>query len=211
MKIPRPLDTAELRVLGALLEKEQTTPDAYPLTVNSLVAACNQRTNREPVMDLSASDVEATLERLHEDVLVWPVSGSRSQRWRHNLDRRWELEPATKAVLTLLLLRGAQTPGELRGRADRMHAVASTEEVETILEWLAEGPEPMVVRLGRRPGQKESRWAHVIGGPVADEPDSGVAWAAEPRGSGLADRVGELEERVARLEEVLARLSGTGS
>jgi uncharacterized protein YceH (UPF0502 family) len=211
MKIPRPLDAAELRVLGALLEKEQTTPDLYPLTVNSLVAACNQRSNREPVMDLSASDVEATLERLHEDVLVWPVSGSRSQRWRHNLDRRWELEPTVKAVLTLLLLRGAQTPGELRGRTDRLHAFATTEEVELVLTLLGDGPEPLVVRLGRRPGQKESRWAHLVGGTVADEPEAAATWVAEPRGGGLADRVHELEERVARLEEILARLTGSAA
>jgi uncharacterized protein YceH (UPF0502 family) len=206
MKLPRVLDAVEIRVLGSLLEKEQTTPDAYPLSVNALVSACTQRSNRDPVMDLEAGDVDGALDRLHEEVLVWPVEGARVQRWRHNLDRRWELDAATKAVLTVLLLRGPQTPGELRARTDRVHPFDATDDVEAVLVTLAAGDEPLVVQLERRPGQKESRWAHVVGGPP-----TGPAAAPPTRdtatdtGPSLRDRVADLEQRVARLEEVLER------
>ena len=115
-RIPRLLDAADARVLGALLEKEQTTPDLYPLTLNALVAACNQKTAREPVMELSEDDARAALKRLFEDVLVWRAEGARATRWRQSVDRRWELEPATKAVITLLLLRGTRALGQI-GRA----------------------------------------------------------------------------------------------
>jgi uncharacterized protein YceH (UPF0502 family) len=209
MKLPRPLDPVEIRVLGSLLEKEQTTPDAYPLSVNALLSACTQRSNRDPVMELHAADVEAALDRLHEDVLVWPVEGARVERWRHNVDRRWELAPATKAVVTVLLLRGAQTPGELRARTERMRPFATTAEVERLLEALAAEDEPLVSQLERRPGQKESRWTHLVAGPR----DESVAAPSRPAvavdtGPSLRDRVAELETRVARLEEALARIEG---
>jgi len=208
MRLPRTLDPVEIRVLGALLEKEQTTPDQYPLTLNALVAACNQRSNRDPVMDLSAADVGNALDRLHEDVMVWPSSGARTERWRHSVDRRWELDPAAKAVITVLLLRGPQTPGELRSRTDRMHPFASTLAVEDALVELAAGGDPLVVQLERRPGQKEARWAHLVGGP----PDEvlGAPPVPEPAAAraGLADRVAELEARVERLERRLRELAG---
>jgi len=209
MRLPRLLDAVEVRVLGALLEKEQTTPEVYPLTLNALVAACNQRSNRDPVMELAAGDVEAALDRLHEDVMVWPVSGARSQRWRHNVDRRWELEPATKAVLTVLLLRGPQTPGELRSRCERMHPFDSPPEVEQALSALAEGPEALVRQLPRQPGQKEARWAHL----VASEPETPEAVTAAPtpaRRSALENRLAELEARVERLEQALAERGERG-
>lgn len=201
MRLPRTLDPVEIRVLGALLEKEQTTPDQYPLTLNALVAACNQRTNREPVMDLAPPDVAGALDRLHEDVLVWPTSGARTERWRHSVDRRWQLTPAARAVMTVLLLRGPQTPGELRGRSDRLHPFESTAEVEATLEELATGDEPLVVQLGRRPGQKEARWAHLVGGEPEDVETA--APVPPPPRDGLADRVAELERRVAALERAL--------
>lgn len=207
MRLPRTLDAVEVRVIGSLLEKEQTTPDAYPLTLNALLAACNQRSNREPVMELDAGDVRNALDRLHEDVLVWPSSGARVERWRHNLDRRWQLEPAAKAVLTVMLLRGAQTPGELRTRTERMHAFAATEEVEDVLLGLAEGPEPMVAELERRPGQREARWIHLVGDVPEEAP---VARPTPPTVDrpGLTDRVAALEERVAALEAALESLGG---
>ncbi len=124
MALPRILDSAEIRVLGCLFEKERTTPDAYPLTVNSLVAACNQKSNRNPVRCLSQADVLATLDRLHGDVLVWPVEGARVQRWRHSLERRLALEPPAMAIMTLLFLRGPQTVNELRSRAERSAPVS---------------------------------------------------------------------------------------
>src|SRR5687768_10359643 len=157
------------------MEKEQATPAYYPLTAGALLAACNQRHNREPVTDLTAVEVEAALDRLRADVLVWRGEGARSERWAHTLDRRWALDPAAKAVMTLLLLRGPQTGGELRTRAERLHAFASVEEVERLLQQLAEGDEPLVVELPRRPGQRERRWAHRVG---TDDP---LTAAAEDR------------------------------
>jgi uncharacterized protein YceH (UPF0502 family) len=121
MRLPRILDQVEIRVLGCLLEKQQSTPEYYPLTLNSLVAACNQKSNREPVMELSEPDVRAALERLRADVLVMPVEGARTERWEHRLDRRFDFDAATKAIITVLFLRGPQTAGELRTRSERMH------------------------------------------------------------------------------------------
>jgi uncharacterized protein YceH (UPF0502 family) len=202
MRLPRELDPVEIRILGALLEKEQSTPDYYPLTLNALVAACGQKSNRHPVMHLAADDVIAALDRLHEEVMVWPVQGARSDRWRHSLDRRWELEDASKAIITLLLLRGPQTPGELRGRSERLHPFRSTHEVEAALLELSQGDEPLVVCLQRRPGQKEARWAHLAGGAPSDEvlPDSASESAS---GLSLSARVTDLEARIARLEALV--------
>lgn len=203
MRPSRELDAVEVRVLGALLEKEQTTPDSYPLTVNAVRAACTQRSNRDPVMEVEEEDVRGALDRLHEEVLVWPVEGARSERWRHSVDRQWELDGPRKAILTLLLLRGPQTPGELRARSDRLHPFASTEDVVAVLSGLAGGAEPMVVVLPRAPGQKEARWTHLIGGAPTEPADQARPSAAGPRESSLRDRVAELETRVARLETLL--------
>lgn len=208
MRLPKTFDPVETRVLGALLEKEQATPEYYPLTINALVAACNQKSNRDPVMELDSSDVLDALNRLHEDVLVWQKSGGRADRWRHSLDRRWELDGPTKAIMTLLLLRGAQTPGELKGRSERLHRFASTTEVEDALRRLAEEPEPLVVQLPRRPGQKESRWMHLAAGSPEEEPlpMATIPAADSPARSRLVDRIEELEERVTQIEGELGRL-----
>ncbi len=208
MRLPRELDAVEIRVLGCLLEKEQTTPDAYPLSVNALVGGCNQKSNRDPVMGLSEADVEGALDRLHGEVMVWPVDGARIRKWRHSLDRMWNLGPATRAVMAVLLVRGAQTAGEIRARTERMHAFASAAEVEDALARLAAGDEPLTVHLARQPGQKEARWTHLVGGP----PDAQTAVfepsPVEAAKGGLSQRVTELEERVARLERILADLDG---
>jgi hypothetical protein len=190
-RLPRPLDPVECRVLGALLEKEQTTPEYYPLTVNALVAACNQKTNREPVTELTEGEVTAALERLRKNVLVWSSEGARTERWRHALDRRWRLTPATKALVTLLLLRGPQTPGELRGRSERMRRFATPAEVEAALAELAAGREPLARELPRAPGQKENRWTHVAGeegraggrGPAGEDGREGEGGPAGGRGA----------------------------
>jgi uncharacterized protein len=208
MRLPRELDAVEIRVLGCLLEKEQTTPDAYPLSVNALLGACNQKSNRDPVMNLSAGDVEGALDRLHAEVLVWPVEGARAVKWRHSLDRKWDLSPQTRAVMTVLLLRGAQTAGEIRARTERMHPFASTAEIEEVLAGLATGDDPLTVHLARQPGQKEARWTHLVGGrPEAPTAVFEPADRAEPV-PGLAQRVAELEQRVARVEEALESLRG---
>lgn len=221
MKLPRPLDPVEIRILGALLEKAQTTPDYYPMTVNALLAACNQKNNREPVMQLSEAEVWDGLDRLRQEVLVWRSEGARSERWSESITRRLGLQGDTgrKALLTLLLLRGAQTPGELRGRSERMHAFGGVDEVEAELCEMAAGEEPLVVELPRRPGQKETRWRHLLGGPLeADADDAGdfeaTAEPAPPRpraaapaaDPGLAARVEALEEQVAALAAELAAL-----
>ena len=203
MRLPRELDPIEIRVLGCLLEKERTTPDAYPLSVNALTAACNQKTNRDPVMQLTGPEVEAVLARLRSEVLVWPEEGARTRKWTHNLDRKFGLPPAAMAVMTVLMLRGPQTTGELRSRTERMHPFASTAEVEGTLVALTEGDEPLVVHLARQPGQKEARWTHLVGG----EPDLKTAEflpsTSLPHSPGLAERVAELEDRVARMEKAL--------
>ncbi len=193
-------------MLGCLLEKQQATPEYYPLTLNALAAACNQKSNRDPVMDLADGDVRGALERLRAEVLVWPVEGTRAERWEHNLDRSWELDAASKALVTVLLLRGPQTPGELRSRCERLHPFGSVGDVEAALSRLAAGPEPLVTELGRGPGQKESRWAHLVAGPPPGRSEP----APSPRTSaaaGLADRVAVLEQRIAELAGELSRLA----
>jgi len=204
VNLPRVLDAVEIRVLGCLLEKQQLTPEYYPLTVNALVAACNQRSSREPVMELGEREVLAALDRLAAHVLVWRSAGSRADRWAHSLDRRLELDPPAKAILTLLFLRGPQTPGELRGRAERMYAFSTGAEVEQVLHRLAAAPEPLVVELPRQPGHKETRWAHLAAGRpavAATEPAPVAARAAD-----LGERVARLEERVEELSTSLAAL-----
>lgn len=211
-RLPRRLDPVECRVLGALLEKEQATPEYYPLTLNALLAACNQKSNRDPVLELGEAQIEAALRRLFEDVLVWREEGARTLRWSHNLDRRWSLTPPGKAVMTLLLLRGPQTLGELRGRSDRLHPFETPAAVEAALADLAAGEEPLVVELERAPGQKENRWAHRVGAPAAGSPAGKVtarAGATErvERGESalesLARRVDALEAEVADLRRRL--------
>jgi len=211
--IQRPLDAVEVRVLGALLEKEQTTPELYPLTVNALLAACNQKTNREPVLQLSEAAVWEALERLRQEVLVWRSEGARAERWKQSVSRRWGLDPAGKALMTLLLLRGPQTAGELRARSDRLHAFASLEEVEETLRRLAATEEPLVAELPRRTGQKETRWTHLVGETVvegeraAPSVKTGEESApAPPARQPLADRVARLEDLVAQLTRDLDEL-----
>lgn len=201
-RLPRPLDPVEIRALGALLEKQQATPEYYPLTLHALVAACNQKSNRDPVVELSADQVEAALDRLREHVFVWKTGGSRAEKGEQNVEGRWQLDAPAKAVMTLLLLRGEQTPGELRGRSDRLHPFATTGDVEAALEKLVAGPEPLVAELPRRPGQKETRWTHLVAGSVegARSPAAPVA---------LASRVAALEERLAAISRELSDLKRT--
>lgn len=201
MRLPRELDPVEIRVLGCLLEKEQTTPEAYPLTLKALVTACNQKSSRTPVMNLSEADVRGALDRLHQEVLVWPVSGARSERWRHALRRQWKLEDPTHAVMTLLLLRGPLTVGAIRNRADRIHSFSDNREVENALSTLSQGDEPLTMLLERRPGQNEARWMHLVAGMPDEEELASIE--KEGGGTSLSQRVTDLEDRLARLEETL--------
>lgn len=207
-RIPRSLDAAEIRVLGSLMEKQLSTPEYYPLTLNALVAACNQKSNREPVMELSDSDVQRALERLQDERLAWRVKGGRAVRFDHNLDKVWHLKAGEKAIMTLLFLRGPQTPGELRGRSDRLHRFETVAEVEDTLRDMAAHSEPLVRELSRRPGQKETRWAHTAGGAIIepDEPVRADEPVAQTSGEPMSVRVGRLELQVAELADKLQGL-----
>jgi uncharacterized protein YceH (UPF0502 family) len=207
MKIIDDLNANQIRVLGALLEKEQATPEYYPLTVNALIAACNQKSNRAPVTGLSETEVVEALESLAKDTLVWRSEGARTERWRQSISRRLELDPEEKAVLTLLLLRGSQTVGELRTRSSRLHAFASLREVEDALRRLTAKGRELVVELSRRPGQKENRWAHLIAGPVTNA-QAGTQTSV-PAVTGTRSSVSDLAERVAVLEARLEELAAT--
>jgi uncharacterized protein len=199
-KLPaRELDPVEIRILGSLAEKQMATPEYYPLTLNALIAACNQKSNREPVMELGETDVQRALDRLQDEKLVWKVLGGRATRWEHNLDTALQLDRGAKAALTLLFLRGPQTAGELRGRSDRLHSFESIGEVEDTLRHM----EGLVRELPRQPGQKETRWYHVLGGA----PPAPVAHAEEVATTApLSERVRQLEEQVAQLTAELHEL-----
>ncbi|MEM9552705.1 MAG: YceH family protein [Acidobacteriota bacterium] len=211
----RPLDAVELRVLGALLEKEQTTPDHYPLTINALIAACNQKTNRDPVTALTETEVVEALDRLRLDALTWRSEGARAERWEQRLDRRWSLTPPRKAVMTLLVLRGAQTPGELKSRAERMHSFASLGEVEETLSSLA-GPaddlDTLVRELPRGPGARQNRWIHLVGTDdvtamlAAAAPAAAAPAAPAPSSSASTSPPAEALESVAHGPSALERL-----
>lgn len=202
------LTPAEVRVVAALVEKERTTPEHYPLTTNALVAACNQRTSRHPVTDYDERAVDDAMRELRQRGLARTVRGTgmRTYKHRHVLDEALGLDRGQTAVLAVLALRGPQTPGELRSRTERFGAV---DDVDACLAALAARSEPLVVNLGRAPGQGQDRWAHLLSGADAarqatSEPAGGSASAA-PRPAG-AGRVDELTQRIDQLEARLGRL-----
>ena len=203
-RIPRMLDPVEVRVLGALMEKQLATPEYYPLTLNALVAASNQKSNREPVLELTEDELARALNRLQDEKLVWKVLGGRAVRYDHNLDTVWHLNRKEKALLALLFLRGPQTSGELRGRSDRLQQFETVAEVEETLRDMAAHSEPLVRQLPRRPGQKEERWAHTTGGAIVEDaaPVAEINESREP----LSARVQRLEEQVATLANELREL-----
>lgn len=205
------LTATEARVIGCLLEKQVTTPEQYPLSVNGVVTACNQKTNREPVMNLSESDVQEQLDNLVKRHFLRTVSGfgnrvtKYEQRFCNSEFGNLKLSAAEVAVITTLLLRGAQTPGELRSRASRMYEFSDMAEVESTLENLANREDgPYVIRLAREPGKRESRYMHLFCGEV----DEAVAAADQlPAASGdLQARVEVLETEVAELKQRLDSL-----
>ncbi|MEV4422020.1 YceH family protein [Patulibacter sp. NPDC049589] len=177
-------DAVQLRVLGALLEKQRTTPDTYPLTLNALRAACNQSTNRDPVVQYDDVQIRGALEELARRRWTRSAGGSRAAKYRHLLADTMQIRPDEQAVIAVLILRGPQTPGELRARTERLHRFGSSDELETTIDRLV--TRQLVVRLERRPGQKEARVQQVMGGdelPTAAAATSGtvaVERAAEP-------------------------------
>jgi uncharacterized protein len=200
-------DAVEIRVLGCLLEKQRTTPHAYPLTLNALRLACNQSTNRDPVVDYDEAEVRAALTRLAQRRWTRAASGagSRAAKFRHLFDEALGLADDDVAVLTVLMLRGPQTVGELKGRGERLHRFADLGEVEETLDRLAS--RDLVERLARRPGEKGERWRQLAGG--ADTGNEGDGEEVAPSGAepGLEARVERLEREVAELREELHRRS----
>jgi uncharacterized protein YceH (UPF0502 family) len=205
MPLP-PLTPQEARVLGVLIEKAKITPDAYPLTVNSLTAGCNQKTSRDPVMNLSEAEVQATLEELRARTLIMESYGAsgRVLRYAHNFAKVYGLPGAAVDLLAVLALRGPQTASELRANCERLHHFADASAVEGYLEELA-GRESgaLALKLPRQPGAREQRWAHLLCGEAAVV----IAAAAAPEAaSALEERVARLEQEVVELRAALERL-----
>ena len=199
-----PPDAVEIRVLGCLIEKQRTTPDVYPLSLNSLRLACNQATNREPVVEYDEPTIRDALQRLalRRWTRLASDAGSRATKYRHLLDETLSVKPPEISVLTVLMLRGAQTPGELKARTDRLFPFASLADLQQTLEALAE--RQLVEPLGRRPGQKEERWVQLLGGAAFNSREG--AEPVDDPAPAKADRLAELEERVRRLEEQITTL-----
>jgi uncharacterized protein YceH (UPF0502 family) len=201
------LNETEVRVLGSLVEKQLTTPEYYPLTLNALVAACNQKSNRDPVVSYDEGTVVVALDSLRDKNLVYTFHGSTSRaiKYKHMLPNIFELSPAEVAVMDVLMLRGPQTVGEIRGRTDRLHQFDGLGEVQETLDALARRDEPLVVRLERQPGQKDARYAHLLSGKVEASilsPPRERIRDSEPQN----DRIERLEEEVSSLKSELTAL-----
>ncbi len=200
------LDPAEVRVLGVLIEKSFITPDSYPLSINAITTGCNQLTAREPVMNLSEAEVQAAVDRLIARRLVSKrdQASARVAKYEHLVRLRHSLPPAEQAVLAILMLRGAQTAGELRQRCERLHRFDDVAAVEAVLEHLAEKYPPLATALPRAPGTKETRHVHLLGGDAAVQE---MAEAQASAGaSGGRGRIAELEDEVRTLREALETL-----
>ncbi len=210
--MPEILNEIEARVLGSLVEKQLTTPEYYPLTLNALVNACNQKNNREPVVHYDETTVTQCLETLRDRNLVYVYYGSTSRvpKYKHMLPSVFELEPSETAVIDVMLLRGPQTLGELRTRTERLYTFSGLGEIQETLDGLVRRDDPLVVKLPVQPGQKEARFAHLLSGEI-DIDALAVAHAARPsRGSGVdAERVEKLEEEVAALRSEVDTLKET--
>jgi len=201
------LNEIEVRVLGSLIEKDITTPDYYPLSLNALVNACNQKSNRDPVMALDEDAVREALNSLHEKRLAGPASGadSRVTKYEHRLQEVFNFGRAETAVLCVLLLRGPQTPGELRGRAERMYRFEGLDDVQSTLQKLMQRDPPLANMLPRLPGTKEARYVHLLAGDVH-------SWQYAPAATPAAadspdsDRIARLEEEVACLRREVTNL-----
>jgi uncharacterized protein len=195
------LTETEARILGALVEKQLTTPEYYPLTLNALVAACNQKTNREPVVSYDEQTVQKTLDVLRDKNLVYVFYGSTSRvpKYKHMMPQVFELESSETAVICVLMLRGAQTLGELRERTHRLYEFSGVGEVSETLDNLSRRDEPLIVKLERQAGQKEARYAHLLCGEVASyQPPEKVS-----RSTANDERIEKLEQEVESLKSEL--------
>lgn len=207
----RPLSATEARVLATLMEKARTVPDSYPLTLNTLVLGCNQKTTRDPVMNVSDAQAQEGLDELKYLSLVHEASGGRTTRWEHNFQRGVGVPEQSAVLLGLLMLRGPQTAGELRINAERWYRFADISSVEAFLDELQERSDekggPLVVQLPRAPGAREQRWAHLLCGPVDASALLGNTPSSASAGSpALQARVESLEAQVAALQATVQRL-----
>jgi len=203
------LNEIEVRVLGSLVEKDVTTPDYYPLSLNALVNACNQKNNREPVTNLAEDEVRQTLNTLQEKRLAGPASGadSRVTKYEHLLQEVFNFTRGEIAVMCVMLLRGPQTPGELRGRTERMYHFETLDDVQSTLQRLIQKDPPLVKMLSRQPGTKENRYAHLLAGEIEDTvvESSRVETGLAPSAS-VASRITTLEAEVSELKNEMANL-----
>jgi uncharacterized protein len=195
------LSAVEARVLGALIEKEITTPDYYPLSLNALINACNQKNNRDPVMTIDEGTVRTALHNLQSKHLAGPASGadSRVTKYEHRVQEVFNFTRAETAIIDVLLLRGPQTPGELRGRTERMYRFEELSDVQSALQHLMEREPPLVKMLPRQPGTKESRYAHLLAGEIQ-------GWEASPESESTPADDSQDSERLTRLERDVAAL-----
>lgn len=209
--MPEILNETEARILGSLVEKQLTTPEYYPQTLNALVNACNQKSNRDPVVKYDEKTVENCLEILRDRNLVYVFYGSTSRvpKYKHMLPSVFELEPPDTAVITELLLRGPQTLGELRGRCERLHAFSGLGEVQETLDGLMRREDPLVVKLPVQPGQKEARFAHLLSGEIDIEALAVAQATRATRTNVDSERVEKLEEEVTTLRAEVETLKET--
>jgi uncharacterized protein len=205
-----PLTLAEARVLGTLMEKARTVPDSYPMTLNALVAGCNQKSSRDPITQLADAEVQEALDGLKRRSLAFATSGNRVERWAHNFQRAMVVPEQSAVLLGLLMLRGPQTAGELRIHSERWYRFADISSVEGFLEEMRDRSEDkggaLVVQLPRGPGSREGRWAHLLCGPVDVATAAAAAEARTAPDGELAARVAALENEVAQLRAVVADL-----
>ena len=201
MELGWTLNPHEARVLGALIEKDITTPEYYPLSLNALINACNQKSNREPVMHLNEDEVRLALRNLQEKRLAAVNRESRVPKYEHQLQEVLNLTRAQTALLDVLLLRGAQTPGELRGRSERLHSFGELDEVQAVLQQMIEHDPPLAAVLPRQPGTKEPRYMHLLSGAAAAHAAAATGTEGAEAELGVSDR-----ERIERLERAVEEL-----
>ncbi len=209
--MPEQLNDIEARVLGSLVEKQLTTPEYYPLTLNALVNACNQKNNREPMVSYDEPTVSNCLEVLRDRNLVYVFYGSTSRvpKYKHMLPSVYELDPAETAVMDVMLLRGPQTLGELRTRTERLHSFTGLGEIQETLDGLIRRDDPLVVKLPVLPGQKEARFAHLLSGEVDVEAFAAAQTSRSMRSGADVERVEKLEEAVLSLRSEIETLKQT--
>ena len=200
------LEAIEARILGSLIEKQATTPDAYPLTLNAVVSACNQKSSREPMSHYEPGAVGHALRQLEGKGLVTGTLSARASRYAHKFETGYNITSRQRTLLALLMLRGPQTLNELFSRSERLSDFPDADEVRSVLDRLASRTPAMVVRLHRAPGQREDRYMHLLCGPVSLDAAMSISDLPEKSTGGLTERVSQLESLVAQLQEVIAEL-----